>query len=144
MVSVFSNYLRPLVDANVITLTGNEKPSEVFAQLRIAYNQGVKGIEYCTRLFCPNCEVDDEVFECIHNNAELMTVVRWTNRNITVRLHMISYKTLGVSLRIIDSMLIKLKTTGKLRERDYYELHRNLTTNASYLHGQITLEDLPF
>ena len=73
-----------------------------------------------------------------------MTVVRWTNRNITVRLHMISYKTLGVSLRIIDSMLIKLKTAGKLRERDYYELHRNLTTNASYLHGQITLEDLPF
>lgn len=144
MVNVFFNYLRPLIDANVITLTEQCKPSEVFSQLRIAYNQGVKGIEYCTRMFVSNPEEDEEVFEYIHQNYELMRVVRWANRNITANLATLSYKTLGVHLRIICSMLIKLKEQNKISDEMYFKLHSSLTKNALQAHYEISVESLPF
>ena len=144
MFNVFSNYLRPLVDAHVIELTEQSKLSEVFNQLRIAYNQGVKGIEYCIRLFVPNAEDEDELVEYIHQNKELMRVVRWTNKNITVNLSIMSYKTLGVNLRIICSMLAKLKDSKKISEDVYYILHSNLTKNALEIQYLISTEELPF
>lgn len=142
--NAFLNYLRPLIDAKVINLTEESKLSEVFNQLRIAYNQGVKGIEYCLRLFIPNPEDEDELFEYIYFNPELMRVVKWTNRNITVNLSTCSYKTLGVHLRIICSMLTKLKESGKIREDVYFKLHSSLTKNALEIQYLISTEGLPF
>ena len=144
MYNVFSKYLEPLVEAHIVNLTEESKPSEVFNQLRIAYNQGVKGIEYCIRLFVPNAEEEDELVEYIHQNVELMRVIRWANRNITVRLTKISYETLGVHLRILCSMLTKLKENGILRDDIYYILHSNLTKNALKAHFEISVEELPF
>ena len=144
MYHVFSNYLKPLLEAKVVELTEQSKPSEVLNQLRIAYNQGVFGIENCTRLFVPNPEEDDELFEYIHQNIELMKVVRWTNKNITLRINKISYKTLGVHLRIICSMLVKLKEHGEIRNDVFIALHSNLTKNALELHYEISVEELPF
>ena len=144
MFSVFFDYLKPLNEAKIVNLTEQDKLSTLFNQLRIAYNQGVKGLEECTRLFVLNPEQDEEMFEYIHSNYELMRVVRWTNRNILVKLGKISYKTLGVHLRIICSMLTKLKEHGDLREDVYYTLHSNLTKNVLDLHYKINTEDLPF
>ena len=86
MFSVFFDYLKPLNEAKIVNLTEQSTPSEIFNQLRIAYNQGVKGIEDCTRLFVLNPEEDEELFEYIHDNYELMRVVRWANRNILLKL----------------------------------------------------------
>lgn len=144
MFSVFFDYLKPLNEAKIVNLTEQSTPSEVFNQLRIAYNQGVKGIEDCTRLFVLNPEEDEELFEYIHDNYELMRVVRWANRNILLKLGKISYKTVGVHLRIICSMLTKLKESGKLRADKYYILHSNLTKNVLNLHYEISTEELPF
>lgn len=144
MFSVFFDYLTPLNEAKIVNLTEQSTPSEIFNQLRIAYNQGVKGIEDCTRLFVLNPEEDEELFECIHDNNELMTIVRWANRNILLKLGKISYKMLGVHLRIICSMLTKLKENGRLRADKYYILHSNLTKNVLDLHYEISTEELPF
>lgn len=144
MHNVFSNYLQPLIEAKIVELTEQSKPSEVFDQLRIAYNQGVKGIEDCVRMFVPNAEDEDELFEYIHNNVELMRVVRWTNKNVTLRLTKISYKTVGVHLRIICSMLTKLKEHGELRDDVYFKIHSNLTENVLKAHYEISTEELPF
>lgn len=144
MFSVFFDYLSPLNEAKIVDLTECNKPSKIFNQLRIAYNQGVKGIEYCTRLFILNPTEDEELFEYIHQNTELTKVVRWTNRNILVNLGKSSYKTLGVHLRIICSMLTRLKETNKISEDVYFKLHSNLTKNVLDLHYKISTEDLPF
>ena len=120
------------------------KPSDVYNQLRIAYNQGVTGIEHCIRLYVPNPEEDEELAEYIHSNYELMRVVKWTNRNILLKLGKSSYETIGVHLRIICSMLTKLKDYGNLPEDIYFRLHSSLTQNVLTAHWELTNEELPF
>lgn len=144
MFNVFSNYLQPLSEANIVNLTGYPKPSEVYDQLRIAYNQGAKGIENCIRLFVPNPEEDEDLVEYIKSNVELMKVVRWANRNILLKMNKSSYKTIGVHVRIAESMMVMLKESGKLREDVYYTLHSNFTGNVLKAHYQVATEDLPF
>lgn len=144
MFNVFSNYLTPLKEAKIVELTEENKPSEIFNQLRIAYNQGVKGIEYCTRFFLSNSEEDEELFEYIHQNHKLMDVVRWTNRNITTNLVTADYRSIHVYLRIACSMLVNLKETGKLREEMYFKLHSNLAQNVLNAISEVYTEDLPF
>lgn len=144
MFNVFSNYLEPLKEAKLIILEEHYKPSDVYNQLRIAYNQGVKGIEQCIRLFVPNPEEDEELAEYIHSNHELMRVVRWTNKNILLGLGVSSYKTIGVHLRIICSMLTKLKENNMIKEDIYYKLHSSLTHNALTADYEIRTEELPF
>lgn len=144
MFNVFSNYLNPLKEAKIVELTEHPKPSEVYNQLRIAYNQGVKGIENCIRLFVPFPERDEELAEYIQSNVELMRVVRWTNRNVLLNLGKSSYQTLGVHVRIVGSMMIKLKESGKLREDVFYDLHTQFTGNVLAAHYEVSTEDLPF
>lgn len=144
MFNVFSNYLEPLKEAKLIILEERCKPSDVYNQLRNAYNQGVTGIEYCVRLFVPNPEEDEELVEYIHSNRELMRIVRWTNRNILLKLGRINYDTIGVHLRIICSMLTKLKEHNNLPEEIYFKLHSSLTKNVSIAHQEVIYEELPF
>lgn len=144
MYNVFSNYLEPLKEAHIVNLDEQSKPSEVYNQLRIAYNQGVTGIERTIRLFVPNPEEDEELAEYIMSNNELMKVVRWANRNILLHLDKLEYKTLGVQIRIIGSMLFKMKEAGRLREDVYFAIHPILTGNVLKAHYQVSTEDLPF
>lgn len=145
MYNVFSKYLEPLKQAHIVVLTEQSKPSEVFNSLRKAYYYyGIKGIEDCIRLFVSNPEEEDELAEYIYFNEDLMKVVRWANRNITANITKITYTTLGVQLRIICSMLIKLKDSGKLKESVYFTIHSNLTKNVLKVYEEVTLEDLPF
>lgn len=144
MFNVFSNYLQPLKEANLIILEEPTKPSDVYTKLRIAYNQGVTGIERCIRLFVPNPEQDEELAEYVYSNHELMRVVKWTNRNILLKLGKSSYETIGVHLRIICSMLIKLKEHSVIPDDIYFKLHSNLTNSVLTAHWQLVNEELPF
>lgn len=144
MFEVISNYLQPLNEAGIVNLTEESKPSEVYDQLRLAYKQGITGIDNCVRLFVPNIEEDEELVEYIKSNKELMRVINWTNRNILLKLGKVQYKTMGVHLRIVGSMLLKLKDSGKIREDVYFYIHPILTGNVLKAHYQIATEDLPF
>ena len=144
MFNVFSTYLRPLVDAKVIELTEQSKPSQVFNQLRNAYNQGVKGIDYCVRLFVPNAEEDDELFEYIYFNEALRPIIRRTNQHILLRIGVYSYPTLYVNMRIINSMLEKLVHKGQLKKEVFIQMTSSLVKNVNELCGEIATEDLPF
>ena len=144
MFNVFSNYLRPLVDANVIELTERSKPSEVFNQLRIAYNQGAKGIKDCIRLFVPNAEEDDELFEYIYFNEALRPIIHRTNEHILLHIGVYSYPTLYVNMRIINSMMEKLVQKHKLKKDIFIIMTSSLVKNVNELCGEIATEDLPF
>ena len=144
MFNVFSNYLQPLVEAHVIELTDQSKPSEVFNQLRNAYNQGVKGIENCTRLFVPNPEQDDELFEYIHNNESLRQIIKRTNERVLLKIGVYSYPTLYVNIKIINSMMEKVMLRGDLKKDIFIQMASSLSKNVNELCAEITTEDLPF
>lgn len=144
MFNVFSTYLRPLVDAQMIELTEHSKPSEVFNQLRNAYNQGVKGIEECVRLFVPNAEEDDELFEYIYFNEALRPIIKRTNQHILLKIGVYSYPTLYVNMRIINSMMETLVMKKKLRKDVFIAITTSLVKNVNELCGEIATENLPF
>ena len=80
MCSIFSKYLTPIgVDDE------NQKPSVIYDHLRIAYNQGVKGIVENTKVFslCDN-EVDDEILYEIWRNDDLHNILVWVNKKIVL------------------------------------------------------------
>lgn len=143
MFNVFSNYLSPLIEAKLIILK-EQTMQELFDQLCIAYNQGIKGIEQCIRLFVPNPEQDEELAEYIYSNSELMRIIKWTNQHILVRISKTEQTTIGVHLRIICSMLVKLKERKLITEEKYSILHSNLTKNVWDIYFGIINEQLPF
>lgn len=142
--NVFSNYMQPLVAANIVKLTDKSKPSEVFNQLRIAYNQGVKGIEDCIRLFVPNPEEDEELFEYICFNENLRPIIRRANQHILLHIGVYSYPTLYVNMRIINSMMEKLVLKGKLKKDVFCTITSSLVKNVNELYAEVATEDLPF
>lgn len=145
MFDVFSEYLRPLLEAKRFNLKEPTKPSIVYEDLRIAYNQGVKGIENCLRLLVGDIEKDEnELVERIYYNKAVHPVVRWINKNILLELDRASYCTIGVKLRIATSMMNCLVTSGELDKNIALLIHSNLTLNVNKALGQIWTEDLPF
>lgn len=144
MFNVFSEYLSPLLEAGRFNLKRPTKPSIVYENLRIAYNQGVKGIENCTRLFVTESDDENELAEYIFYNNALHPVVRWINKNILLEIGHASYVTIGVKIRIATSMMNCLVTSGELDKDIALLLHSNLTLNVNKAIGQINTEDLPF
>jgi len=144
MFNVFSNYLEPLVKANIIELTEQSKPSEVFNQLRIAYNQGVTGIEECIRLFVPNAEDEDDIVDYIMSNEALHPIIKRTNTRVLLNIGVLSPTTLYVNVRIINSMMEVLLRKGKLKKDVFILLSSNLMKNVQKLESEIAVEDLPF
>jgi len=145
MYSVFSNYFEPLLEANVIR-TKPTKSSEIYDQLRIAYNQGVEGILNCTRLVVSNSEddeINDELLYTIWKNVDLQKLVQWINKNITLKIGIDDYRTINVKLRISAGMLNKIMNNG-VNPKLCAEFHYNLSSNVQNELSILNTEDLPF
>lgn len=142
MISVFSNYLEPLHEAGLICLTDDPKSSEIYNQMRIAYNQGVEGIIDTTRMIAPISDDEDnyDVIDEVWSNKELQDWLRWVNKNITLQLGVANYKTLGVLLRNATSRLDKMDLPFRIGCKIHYYLCNN-TWNE---HHNLINQDLPF
>lgn len=142
MISVFSNYLEPLREAGLICLTDDPKPSEIYNQMRIAYNQGVEGIIDTTRMIAPISDDEDnyDIIDEVWSNKELQDWLRWVNKNITLQLGIANYKTLGVLLRNATSRLDKMDLPFRIGCKIHYYLCNN-TWNE---HHNLINQDLPF
>lgn len=146
MYSVFSNYLEPLIEANIIR-TKPTKPSEVYNQLRIAYNQGVMGILDNAVLLVSNSLEDEIEYDIIYEiwqNKELLNVVHWINENVTLRLGIDDYRTINVKIRIATGMIDKLVRESKLSLKIALSIYSNFGFNVQNEMSLINTEDLPF
>jgi hypothetical protein len=140
MCSIFSKYLTPIgVDDE------NQKPSVIYDHLRIAYNQGVKGIVENTKVFslCDD-EVDDEILYEIWRNDDLHSILVWVNKKIVLLLGLADYRTIGVRMRIATGLLNKLVYDGRLSAKLSSKIHRNFVTTINGELSEINTEDLPF
>jgi len=136
MNSVFSDY-EPIM-ANC---TQETKPSEIYNQLRIAYNQGAKGILDCTRIFIPYYEQEEcDILYEIWRNPALRAIVRWINQKIVLELGIAKYQTINVRLRIATGMINNLNLSKNLA----ISIHSHLVKNIQREMGLINTEDLPF
>ena len=142
MISVFSNYLEPLREAGLICLTDDPKSSEIYNQMRIAYNQGVEGIIDTTRMIAPISDDEDnyDVIDEVWSNKELQDWLRWVNKNITLQLGVANYKTLGVLLRNATSRLAKMDLPFRINCKIHYYLCNNVWNE----HHNLINQDLPF
>lgn len=141
MYSVFSNYLEPLG----VTICEETKPSEIYNQLRIAYNQGVKGILESTRLVTSGREDEDyEIINAVWSNEDLHKIIRWINRKITLIIGIADYRTIDVRIRIATNMMDKLVDNGSLSSTLSVVMFGNLISNVRQELGIINTEDLPF
>lgn len=142
--SVFSNYL---VEAGLVNPEEWLKPSDIYRKLRIAYNQGAKGIEQNTRIFLPK-EADEEycwdVYYDIFSNPDIKPLIKWVNTRIVLKLGIATYQTIGVRMRIATGMLNKLVYDRKVSRRLGIILHDTLISNLNDELSAINTEDLPF
>jgi hypothetical protein len=141
MYNVFSDYLEPLG----VTICEETKPSEVYNQLRIAYNQGVEGILESTRLVTSGREDEDyKIINAVWSNKELHNIIRWINRKITLIMGIADYRTIDVRMRIAVNMMDKLVLSGDIDKRLNLIMFGNLISNVRQELGLINTEDLPF
>lgn len=138
MISIFSNYLDPLKGESVQVF---EKPSDTYAQLRNAYNQGVTGILDNIRIISVGNDDDDYDIICeSFANPEFRNWIRWVNKKIALELGKEDYRTIDVRLRIATGMFNKLCLPKKIA----FKVHFNLTDNIKREMSAIHTEDLPF
>lgn len=121
----------------------NSKPSDVYNHLRIAYNQGVKGIIENARVFMLDDDEDEILYE-IWRNKRLHDVLVWVNKKITLTLGIADYRTIGVRMRIATGMLNKLMYEGIISEKLNTKIHDNFVTTINGEFSAIETEDLPF
>lgn len=141
MYSVFSNYLEPLG----VTICEETKPSEIYNQLRIAYNQGVNGILESTRLVTSGREDEDyEIINAVWSNEDLHKIIQWINKKITLIIGIADYRTIDVRMRIATNMMDKLVDNGSLSSTLSVVMFGNLISNVRQELGIINTEDLPF
>lgn len=139
MYSVFSNYLEPLG----VEFDEEAKTSEIYRQLRIAYNQGVKGVLESTRIVTSGNEDEDyRIINAIWSNDALHKIVRWINEKITLIMGIADYRTIDVRIRIATNMMDNLTDDVSPRLRTI--IFGNLISNVRRELGIIGTEDLPF
>lgn len=139
MYSVFSNYLEPLG----VEFDEEAKLSEVYRQLRIAYNQGVKGVLESTRIVTSGDEDEDyRIINAIWSNDALHKIVRWINEKITLIMGIADYRTIDVRIRIATNMMDNLTDDVSPRLRTI--IFGNLISNVRRELGILGTEDLPF
>lgn len=148
--SVFSNYLSPYVEAGILQDVDQTKPSNVYAQLSIAYNQGSVGVQNTTRLFVPHYdeqdldEYDEQLLYTIWSNKHLQDLIQWFNSKVIPEFTNISYQTINVRVRIFVSKLNKLVNDGLVDKETAIRLHLNLVDTIQEEHNALVNEDLPF
>ena len=146
MFSVFSNFLQPLQEANLVALTDESKASEIYDWMRIAYNQGSPGILTTMRLVCPSNDDEDDydiAYELWQNKA-FKKWLAWVNENITLAIGIQDYRRIGTCLHIADSMLMKAIDEGKIARKFYDPVHYYLCKNAWDEHRLVLNKGLPF
>lgn len=146
IMSVFSKYLDPLREENLICLTDDPKPSEIYDALRIAYNQGAVGVEYTTRMIAPITDDEDnyDIIDAIWSSEHLTTWMGWVNRKITLQIGIQSYQTLETRIRIATSMLNGLVHIGEVSDKIAQRIHYYLCNNVRNENILVVNEVLPF
>lgn len=148
--SVFSNYLSPYINEGLLQDVDQTKPSNVYAQLSIAYNQGSVGVQNTTKLFVPYYEgqdpdeFDEQLLYEIWSCKELQELIRWFNSKILPEFTTMSYQTIQVRERIFISKLNKLVDAGTISKETGIKLHLNLVDTIKEEHDALINEELPF
>ena len=148
--SVFSNYLSPYIEAGILQDVDQTKPSNVYAQLSIAYNQGSVGVQNTTRLFVPHYdgqdldEFDEKLLYTIWSNDHLQGLIKWFNSKVIPEFTEISYQTINVRVRIFISKLNKLVNDELVDKETAIRLHLNLVDTIKEEYIALVNEDLPF
>lgn len=147
--SVFSNYLSPYIEAGLLQDVGN-KPSKVYEQMAIAYNQGSVGVQNATRWYVPyyeeldSDEFDYQLLHYIYSNKYLQELIRWFNSKTITEFTTMSYQTIAVRIRIFCSKLNTLVEKGLVEKEMAIRIHLNLVDTIKNEHDLIINEDLPF
>ena len=134
MISIFSTY-EPIIGKDCEEI----KPSEVYNRLRIAYNQGAKGILNNTRMFLRTVDECDTLYK-IWENKDLQKLCNWAMEKIVLQIGKISYQTIDVRLRIFATRLDKLP----LYPYETIEIHNTFVENVRREASAVNTEDLPF
>jgi hypothetical protein len=147
--SVYSNYLRPYIEAGILQDVDQTKPSEVYAQLSIAYNQGSIGVKHNTRLFVPYYEqnpddFDDDLYYKVRQNPHLMELISWFNSKFIPEMPSMSYLTIQVRVRIFVSKLNKLVDADLVDKEVAIKVHLNLVDTLKEEYELLVNEELPF
>lgn len=148
--SVFSNYLSPYINEGLLQDVDQTKPSNVYAQLSIAYNQGSVGVQNTTKLFVPYYEgqdpdeFDEQLLYEIWSCKELQELIKWFNSKILPEFTNMSYQTIQVRERIFISKLNKLVDAGTISKETGIKLHLNLVDTIKEEHDALINEELPF
>lgn len=148
--SVYSNYLSPYIEEGLLRDVDQTKPSEVYDQLSIAYNQGSIGVQNSTRLFVPYYEqqdpddFDDQLLYDIWSNNHLKELIKWFNSKIIPEFTTMSCQTINVRVRIFCSKLNKLVNDDLISKEVAIKIHLNLVDTIRKEHNLIINEDLPF
>ena len=148
--SVYSNYLSPYIESGLLRDVDQTKPSEVYSQLSIAYNQGSVGVQNSTRWFVPYYDgqdpddFDEQLLYDIWSNKHLQKEIQWFNSKIIPEFTTLSYETIDVRIRIFCSKLNKLVDKGLLDVNTAIKIHLNLVDTIREEHRALINEDLPF
>ena len=149
MISVFSNFLEPLVEEGLLQDVEQE-PSNIYNQLSIAYNQGSPGVQNATRFFVPYYEGQDpddfdyDLLYYIWSNKHLQELLSWFNNKILPEFATLSYQTIDVRIRIFCSKLNSLVDKGFVDKDMAIKIHLNLVDTVKSEHDLIISWDLPF
>ena len=146
MMSVFTNYLRPYYEKGLLPEVDQSDVSNIYDQLRIAYNQGSIGVLNTTRMIAPfaNDEDDYDIIDAVWNSKELQKWLQWVNTVITLEIGVQSYLTLGVRLRIAATWLTKIVNDDAIPIPIGARIHNNLCDNTWNEHRMIINAGLPF
>lgn len=126
------------------------KPSEIYEQLSIAYNQGSIGVINTTRLFVPYYEkqdldeYDEQLLYDIWSNNHLKELIKWFNSKVIPEFTTLSYQTINVRVRIFCSKLNRLVNDGLVCKETAIKMHLNLVDTIQEEHTALINEELPF
>lgn len=144
MYSVYSNYLDPLINAEIVKLTKNDKPSEILDGIRYAYSKGIIGVLNNVRIISSSIADDEDYYEIIWRSQKLIEWLQWVNKNIVLIIGKETYRTIQVRVRIATSMLNKLVEENLITTKNAIKIHLNLVENVGRETMSIVNEDLPF
>lgn len=148
--STFQNYLKPFIDEGLLQDTDQSKSSNIYEQVRIAYNQGAIGLMNTTKFFIHSYEGQDpdeydyDLLYEIWRNKKLQEEIAWFNSKIIPDFAELSYMTIGVRVRIMTSKLNKLVDNGDLDVKTAIKLHLNMTEIVENEKMLLVNENLPF
>lgn len=142
--------MSPYIKEGLLQDVDQTKPSNVYAQLSIAYNQGSVGVQNTTKLFVPYYEgqdpdeFDEQLLYEIWSCKELQELIKWFNSKVLPEFASMSYQTIQVRERIFISKLNKLVDAGTISKETGIKLHLNLVDTIKEEYNALINEDLPF